>query len=246
MATTRLGRGGYPAAALSSGPITGSLAVTEADDALAATGASTVTGALTKTEADDTLSAAGGEVITGALAVTEANDSLSAAGSSSITGSLTVTEANDALAATANNTTPVTTTNNIDVTLTKEQLEAYLRERRRNEKKRFEDFAKEGRKGDDIRQSLESFFAVAEPAEAEAIKAELPVLAEKPKEASRSKAFVDRVDWKTLETSKETLSRINAAVAEYAKYHEKLRVEAERRAREEEDEADVEFLLLSM
>ncbi len=249
---TRLGPGGYPAAALvvipvpPPAPTTGTLAVTEADDTLSAAGHENVTGALTATEEDDSLASDAGPIVTGALAKTEDNDTLAAAGSEAITGALAVTEANDTLAA-AGTVATSTTTRDIDVTLTKEQLEAYLRERRKREKKRFEDFAKEGRKGDDIRQSLESFFEEAEPAEVEAIKAELPVLADESKApARRPRTFVDRVDWKTLETSKETLARINAAVAEYARYHEKLRVEAERRAREEEDEADVEFLLLSM
>ncbi len=101
MATTRLGPGGYPAAATGPGAITGSLAVTEADDTLASTGVVIVGGALAVTEANDTLSAAGGGLVTGALAVTEANDALSAAGGGVVAGALAVTEANDTLAAAA-------------------------------------------------------------------------------------------------------------------------------------------------
>ena len=79
--------------------ITGALSVTEAGDALSASGMLTVSGALTVTEAADVLSSTGMLSVSGALTATEANDTLTAAGTSLNYGTLTVTESNDTLAA---------------------------------------------------------------------------------------------------------------------------------------------------
>lgn len=80
--------------------ITGSLAVTEANDTIAAAGTVAIVGSLAKTEANDTVVAAGIVPIDGDLAVAEANDTISAAGTVPNLGSLVVTEANDTISAT--------------------------------------------------------------------------------------------------------------------------------------------------
>jgi hypothetical protein len=79
----------------------GALAVTEAGDTLAATGALPIIGLVDATEADDTLAAAGALPIVGVAAVTEADDTLSAAivEAGTITGQLDATEADDTLVA---------------------------------------------------------------------------------------------------------------------------------------------------
>lgn len=88
--------------------ITGTLAVTEADDTLAASGTSTpppITGTVAVTEQADQLAASGtvtAPTFTGALAVTEAADTLAASGTvvnEGIAGTLAVTEQDDTLAA---------------------------------------------------------------------------------------------------------------------------------------------------
>lgn len=88
--------------------VTGTLAVTEQDDSLAAAGTvtpPTFTGTLAVTEQDDTLAAAGAvtnPTITGTVSFTEADDTLAAAGAVTVptsTGTLAVTEAADTLAA---------------------------------------------------------------------------------------------------------------------------------------------------
>ena len=104
------------------GGITGSLAVTEADDTLSASGAVTVTGSILVTESADTLSSSGVVTVSGSLAVTEAADTLSASGvvSSGIDGTVAVTEANDTSAASGT----VTSTGTINATEADDTLSA--------------------------------------------------------------------------------------------------------------------------
>lgn len=94
--------------------VTGTLAVTEANDTLSASGAVTVTGSISVTESADTLSSSGVVTVSGSLSVTEAADTLSASGvvSSGIDGTVSVTEANDTSAASGT----VTSTGSINVT----------------------------------------------------------------------------------------------------------------------------------
>lgn len=98
--------------------VVGTLAKTTANDTLAASGTTTVTGTLAVTTADDTLAASGavGSDVTGTLAVTTANDTLSAAGTTTVVGTVAVTEAADTLSAsgwagTVTGTLAVTTAN---------------------------------------------------------------------------------------------------------------------------------------
>jgi len=81
--------------------VSGTLAVTEAADTMAASGVVVVTGTQAVTEADDAMSANGavGDVITGSMAAVEADDSISASGALSVTGSMAVIEVGDAMAA---------------------------------------------------------------------------------------------------------------------------------------------------
>jgi hypothetical protein len=60
--------------------VTGTIAVTEANDTSNATGTVTVTGTIAVTEANDTSSATGTVTVTGTIAVTEANDTSNATG----------------------------------------------------------------------------------------------------------------------------------------------------------------------
>jgi hypothetical protein len=80
--------------------VTGTIAVTEANDAPAMSGTSTVAGTIAVTEAADTMSASGTSAIAGTIAVTEAADAMSAIGTSAIAGTIAVTEASDAMTAT--------------------------------------------------------------------------------------------------------------------------------------------------
>lgn len=108
-----------------SGSPTGTAAVTEAPDTLAASGTNTpptFTGTLARTEAADTLVASGTNTpptLTGTLAVTEAPDTLAAAGTNTapgFTGTLAVTEAADTVVASGTNTPPVVITGTAAVT----------------------------------------------------------------------------------------------------------------------------------
>jgi hypothetical protein len=60
--------------------VTGTIAVTEANDTSSATGTVTVTGTIAVTEANDTSSATGTVTVTGTIAATEANDTSNATG----------------------------------------------------------------------------------------------------------------------------------------------------------------------
>lgn len=86
--------------------VAGTLARTNANDALSAAGTTTVTGALAKTNADDSLAASGdvGGAVTGTLNRQNANDSLAAAGTTTVTGTLATTNASDTLAAAGSTT----------------------------------------------------------------------------------------------------------------------------------------------
>jgi hypothetical protein len=86
--------------------VSGTLATTNADDTLAASGTTTVTGTLARTNADDTSAASGTTTVTGSLAYTNANDTLAASGSvgSPVDGDLATTNADDSLAASGTTT----------------------------------------------------------------------------------------------------------------------------------------------
>lgn len=79
--------------------VTGTLATTNANDTLAASGTTTIVGALAKTNANDTSAASGTTTIVGTLAKTNANDSVSASGTTTVVGALATTNANDTLSA---------------------------------------------------------------------------------------------------------------------------------------------------
>lgn len=84
--------------------VSGSLARANAADTSAAAGAPTVSGSLAKANAPDTLTAAGSPTVTGSVAYTNAADTLAASGSvgSAVTGTVAYTNANDTLSAAGN------------------------------------------------------------------------------------------------------------------------------------------------
>lgn len=81
--------------------VSGTLAVTNANDTSAATGTTTIIGTLAKTNVNDTSAATGTTTIVGSLAVTNANDTSAISGSvgDPVSGTLAVTNTNDTLAA---------------------------------------------------------------------------------------------------------------------------------------------------
>lgn len=83
------------ASATGSVDVSGSVTRTEASDTAAGTGASTVTGSVSSTEANDTASGSGGPTVSGTVTRTEANDTAALSGSVSVTGTITRTEASD-------------------------------------------------------------------------------------------------------------------------------------------------------
>jgi hypothetical protein len=87
--------------------VTGTLAVTNANDTSAASGTTTIVGTLARTNANDAVSASGTTTVVGTLARTNANDSVAASGSvgGAVTGTVAYTNANDTSA--ANGTTTV-------------------------------------------------------------------------------------------------------------------------------------------
>lgn len=81
------------------GPISGSVAITEADDTVSSAGAVALKGSLTATEASDTVSSAGALAIKAALAATEDGDTVSATGGVVIKADAAITEEGDTLSA---------------------------------------------------------------------------------------------------------------------------------------------------
>lgn len=81
------------------GAITGTLAITQANQTLAATGNVPVIGTLARTQANQTLVATGNVPVIGTLAVTEANDTIVAAGKVTVGGTLSITQANQTIVA---------------------------------------------------------------------------------------------------------------------------------------------------
>lgn len=75
--------------------VTGTVAVTTADDTSTASGSTTVTGSSTTTTANDTSTASGTTIVTGSANVTTADDTSSANGTTIVTGSVAVTTADD-------------------------------------------------------------------------------------------------------------------------------------------------------
>lgn len=90
--------------------VTGTVAYTNANDTLAASGTTTIVGTLAKTNANDTSAASGSPIVNGAVAYANNNDTLAASGSvgSSVSGTVAYTNANDTLS--ASGTTTVTGT----------------------------------------------------------------------------------------------------------------------------------------
>lgn len=78
---------------------TGSLAYTNVNDTLAASGSATVKGSLSTTNANDTLASSGILTVIGSAAVSNVNDSLTASGKLTVVGLLASTNANDVLTA---------------------------------------------------------------------------------------------------------------------------------------------------
>lgn len=93
-----------PPIASSVSGVSGTLATTNADDTLAASGTTTVVGALARTNANDTSAAAGTTTILGTLARTNANDTSVASGTTTVLGTLARTNANDSSAASGTTT----------------------------------------------------------------------------------------------------------------------------------------------
>jgi hypothetical protein len=92
--------------------VTGTLAVTQENQTLAATGQTGPVGTLAVTQANETLAATGTAVpppITGTLAVTQANETLAASGKTGPTGTLAQTQAHQTLAAAGTFTPPAIT-----------------------------------------------------------------------------------------------------------------------------------------
>lgn len=81
------------------GPITGTLAVTEAGDTLSSASALRIAGTLASTEADDSLSSTASVALAAAAAITEADDTLTSAATLALNAALVVTEAGDTLVA---------------------------------------------------------------------------------------------------------------------------------------------------
>jgi hypothetical protein len=79
--------------------VSGTLAVSEGHDTLAAAGTTTILGTLAKTNNNDTLAAAGTTTISGSLAKTNQNDTSAASGTTTVVGTLAKTNADDTLAA---------------------------------------------------------------------------------------------------------------------------------------------------
>lgn len=86
--------------------ISGSFAVTNANDTLASSGTTTIVGTFSRTNAGDGMSAQGFTTVVGTLARTNTDDTLVASGSggSGISGSLNATNGNDTMVASGNTT----------------------------------------------------------------------------------------------------------------------------------------------
>lgn len=86
---------------IDSTPPTGSAALTQANQVIAATGAQLFTGSAALTQANQALAATGSETFTGSSAITQAGQTLAASGTvgSGLSGSAALTQANQALAA---------------------------------------------------------------------------------------------------------------------------------------------------
>jgi hypothetical protein len=88
--------------------VTGTVAVTEADDTSTATGTETFTGTSAATEAADTSTVTGTETFTGTAAATEAADTSTASGTETFTGTSATTEEADTSTASGTHTENVT------------------------------------------------------------------------------------------------------------------------------------------
>lgn len=102
--------------------VSGSVAYTNNNDTLAASGTTTIVGTLATTNANDTSAASGTTTIVGTSSTTNANDTLSASGSvgGGVTGTLAYTNNNDSISASgwAGTITGTLATTNADDTLT--------------------------------------------------------------------------------------------------------------------------------
>lgn len=87
--------------------VTGTLAKTNANDTVSASGTTTIVGSLAKTNANDTCTASGtvGALgVTGSLATTNANDTSAASGTTTVVGSVSKTNTNDSVSASGTTT----------------------------------------------------------------------------------------------------------------------------------------------
>lgn len=96
-AVTRLGPGGYPVAAVVTGPggASGTLAATDGADIAAGSGAILIQGTIAATDRPDNPSISGGVLVKGALAATDRPDVFAAAAKSIISGTLAATDRPD-------------------------------------------------------------------------------------------------------------------------------------------------------
>ena len=81
------------------GGVTGTVAYTNVNDSVVATGTTTVTGSLSYTNVNDSVVASGTTTVTGTIAYTNINDSVVASGKTTVVGSLAYTNADDSVVA---------------------------------------------------------------------------------------------------------------------------------------------------
>jgi len=94
----------YIPVSVSGGGVTGTLATTNANDTVVATGSTTIVGTLARTNADDTSAASGSTTIVGTLVYSNANDTVVASGHTTVTGTLAYTNINDSVVASGSTT----------------------------------------------------------------------------------------------------------------------------------------------
>lgn len=83
----------------SGGGVSGTIAITEGADTVAASGTTTILGTIAITNAGDTVAASGTTTILGTIAITETADTVAANGTTTVTGTISITENADTVAA---------------------------------------------------------------------------------------------------------------------------------------------------
>lgn len=81
------------------GGVTGTIASTNANDSVSASGTSTTLGTISRTNANDTVTASGTSGTSGTITRTNANDTAAASGTSGTFGTIASTNANDSVSA---------------------------------------------------------------------------------------------------------------------------------------------------